>query len=60
MEKLLLIIAIISFALSASIFILVVLKYGMKGSLQNRTTKIASILFFVYVISIGSFLIISN
>ncbi|QTD40289.1 hypothetical protein [Sporosarcina sp. Te-1] len=56
MEKLFIFLAIISFLLSASLFVVEVVKNGFK----NSNFKPALILFLIYVVSVISFLIVYN
>ncbi|MBU7592555.1 hypothetical protein [Metabacillus halosaccharovorans] len=60
MEHILLIIAMGSFALSVSIFIMDVLKNGLKGYGESKSTRFASIFFLIYVVTFASFLFVFN
>lgn len=56
MDKLFILLAIISFLLSASLFAVEVVKNGFK----NSNFKPTLILFFIYIVSVISFLIVYN
>ncbi|MFD1412478.1 hypothetical protein [Oceanobacillus jeddahense] len=56
MEKVLIMLAIVSFLLSVSLFIVEIFKNGFKGS----NFKPAILLFVVYIFSVISFLIVYN
>ncbi|WP_175637133.1 hypothetical protein [Oceanobacillus sojae] len=56
MDKVFIMLAIISFLLSAALFVVEIVKNGFKGS----NFKPAIVLFVIYIFSVISFLIIHN